>query len=646
MKSESPEKNIHISSVIVTVLAAVSFLIALHSPLWKVDLYSHNYPQGLQLIAYGDRLDGDLHELNIINHYVGMQHINPDEIEMMKLFPYAIGGCILLTFLTLLFRKYKKIVSYFLFLFPLGILCVIQYYLYQFGNHLSSEAPFRMKPFTPLVLGISKIMNFKADAMIQYGFVLILAGILLIGFGETWIKKGMNFLNRNKKIAVTVSVFILLGFLPFILNAESIQERINNAKPHDTIRIEKGIYKGFIIVSKPICLTGIGQPVIDGMQNGSVILIKSDSVVISGFKIINSGKGIMDESAGIKIEGNYIEIKNNEITNVFFGISVLGGSHVLIEKNYLHPGENYAERAGHVINIWNCTDSKIFNNTISSGRDGIFLTYNKNVVIRNNEVTKCRYALHSMYSEQMIFSQNKVYENLLGCALMYSKNLTAENNQITWQRKGSSPYGFLLKDIENLEMRENLIAANSIGIYAEGVSQKTGTSSIIENNQIEGNDCALAFHSTVKLLFFGNEITDNLSDIRKLGQHISSDIEWIKNGRGNFWSNYRGYDLNNDNIGELPFQVNSVKNFSGDPRNPFRMFLHTPSYEILESMTKMFPLLESGILMEDDFPVLSEKVNKTENVMTAEMLPVIFISTILSGGVFLFAAKFTERNWI
>ena len=171
-------------SLIVVLISIVMISVSTVLPVWKVKLYANNYPKGLKLIAYGYTFEGDLYELNIINHYVGMQEINPDEISIMALFPYAIVLLIVCLILTLFYKKYKRILALLWLGFPIGILAVIQWYLYYFGHHLEAGAPIRMPPFSPWVIGSSHIMNFKAVGMVDYGFILLVLGILTFGFGE------------------------------------------------------------------------------------------------------------------------------------------------------------------------------------------------------------------------------------------------------------------------------------------------------------------------------------------------------------------------------------------------------------------------------------------------------------------------------
>ena len=449
-------------------------------------------------------------------------------------------------------------------------------------------------------------------------------------------------------INTTTIILFLLQFLTGInlIAQQSLQKKINETKNGDTLYVSGLLFSEPIFITRPITLIGTNKPIIDGSGIGNVITIKSDYVTVSGFIIQNSGKNQVDEPSGIMAEGNYITLDHNEIKDVFFGITIQGGKKVFINNNYLHPGKDYGSRPGHVITIWNCAESEVKNNKIESGRDGIFLNYTANIDIENNVVTDCRYALHSMYSEKLVFANNYVYKNLLGCALMYSKNLVATGNRIEWQRTGSSPYGFLLKDIETLTMTGNYITANSIGIYAEGVSQKINSHSIIRNNVIEGNDVAFALHSTVNVDFIDNQVSDNLCDIQKMGQHISSETKWNENGSGNYWSNYRGYDDNNDGIGEQPFKVENILDKMTNPRNPLRVFMHTPAHRILESMMRMFPVLNGTTVMQDDFPKMKTSSFANEIDHTGLLVTTLVLSVSFSVLLFFLISKYAERHWL
>jgi copper chaperone NosL len=58
--------------------AGVALFLALALPLWQMTMVSNQYPEGLRAIIYTYKLEGDLQEINTLNHYIGMQALNED----------------------------------------------------------------------------------------------------------------------------------------------------------------------------------------------------------------------------------------------------------------------------------------------------------------------------------------------------------------------------------------------------------------------------------------------------------------------------------------------------------------------------------------------------------------------------------------
>ena len=76
--------------------ACAAALVALSAtlPLWTMKMKAPQYPKGLHLYAYGTGMDGDLRELNILNHYIGMKEIHPESIPELKYMPFILGALI------------------------------------------------------------------------------------------------------------------------------------------------------------------------------------------------------------------------------------------------------------------------------------------------------------------------------------------------------------------------------------------------------------------------------------------------------------------------------------------------------------------------------------------------------------------------
>jgi energy-coupling factor transporter ATP-binding protein EcfA2 len=252
------------------------------------------------------------------------------------------------------------------------------------------------------------------------------------------------------------------------------------------------------------------------------------------------------------------------VRDVYFGIHIGAGSQAIVRDNVIAPGTARGARPGHGISAWNLTDSAISGNRISDARDGIYLSFHQPPHRLGHVVTRSRYGLHSMYSQQAAFEGNTASGNLLGAALMMSDRLVLRGNRIERHREGAAAYGVLLKDIGELVADGNLIAGNRIGIYAEGVSPQPGREALVARNVIAGNEVGLALQRTAALTLTGNRIADNLTDVRALGRELSPAMQWSRDGRGNFWGQYRGYDADGDGIGDVPYALHDAMD-AGDP---------------------------------------------------------------------------------
>src|SRR5262245_22483353 len=102
-------------------------------PLWTMTMRAPQYPAGLKLFAYGTRMTGDVSELNILNHYIGMPGLHAPALET-KIFPYAVAALVLLCLLAPLHRLLRRFAMAAAILTPIGMLADLQWRLYEFGH--------------------------------------------------------------------------------------------------------------------------------------------------------------------------------------------------------------------------------------------------------------------------------------------------------------------------------------------------------------------------------------------------------------------------------------------------------------------------------------------------------------------------------
>jgi len=150
-------------------------------PIWAVSLEAPNYPkeafpEGIPVFFHFDGYSGEVHEMNTINHYVGMDPMWVGGHFERAIGPYAL---LLLTLLYILFIAYNsKILNYLMLIpvsLPLLFLADYSYWLYWFGHNLHDWGAFKIKPFMPTVFGDGKIAQFTTHSYPTIGFYLLIA---------------------------------------------------------------------------------------------------------------------------------------------------------------------------------------------------------------------------------------------------------------------------------------------------------------------------------------------------------------------------------------------------------------------------------------------------------------------------------------
>ncbi|WP_308314931.1 hypothetical protein [Bacillus sp. V33-4] len=170
-----------ISSLFV-VCAAILVAASIFFPWWRMEFFAPQYPEGLNIIVYPNKLDGQIDIVNGLNHYIGMAEFSEENFPELSYLAYIIGGLALLTLATALLRR-KSILYGLIAVFMVGgLLGVYDLYrwLNNFGTNLSPTAPIKVDPFVPPMLGENQIANFITTSYLGIGSYLIMAAFILI----------------------------------------------------------------------------------------------------------------------------------------------------------------------------------------------------------------------------------------------------------------------------------------------------------------------------------------------------------------------------------------------------------------------------------------------------------------------------------
>jgi len=332
----------------------------------------------------------------------------------------------------------------------------------------------------------------------------------------------------------------------------SLTEAIKIAQPFDTIRVFGGVYtEGNIIIDKPLTVIGVDNPILDGEMKVEVVTIDADSVWFEGFTVKNVGTSYTVDHAGIRIKRRkHFTLKDNHLVNTFFGIYLEQSDSGQVVGNTVFGEAVEQINSGNAIHLWHCNHVKIIGNHIKKHRDGIYLEFVDNSeIIDNVSEDMLRYGLHFMFSNDDLYKGNIFRNNGAGVAVMFSKRIIMIDNlfQDNW---GPASYGLLLKEIYDGELTGNTFLRNTTGINAEGSNRIIFTHNTFEQNGWAIRVLGACFNN----VFHDNNFLYNSFDLAYTGHINDNSFD------GNYWSEYTGYDLDKDGIGDVPFRP--VKLFS------------------------------------------------------------------------------------
>lgn len=373
---------------------------------------------------------------------------------------------------------------------------------------------------------------------------------------------------------------------------KTIQSGVNAAVSGDTVVVDAGHYREKnLLIKERIVLKGTGYPVLDGENKYEIISVTSSGVTIDGFKLIHSGTSSLEDLSGIKVyDSDNVTIKNNLLDDTFFGIYIQNGSNCTISNNRLRGISLTEQQSGNGIHCWKGDGLKIIGNVISGHRDGIYFEFVKNSVISKNTASKnLRYGLHFMFSNDDSYVNNVFRNNGSGVSVMYSKKITMISNHFE-ENWGDAAYGILLKEISDGVMEGNYFTKNTSAIYMEG-----GSRIHMKRNTFKDNGWALKIQaSCVDVVLERNNFIGNTFDVGTNGSLVLNRFS------NNYWDKYEGYDLNKDNIGDIPFRPVSMFSMIVE-RFPAAMILfRTFITALLDKTEKIIPSLTPENLRDSE----------------------------------------------
>lgn len=390
-------------------------------------------------------------------------------------------------------------------------------------------------------------------------------------------------------------------FLP-LLNANILQKAIDDAPAGSILKLPAGVYKGNIVINKPLTIIGKEDGVvIDGEGRGTVITVKSSFVTLKNLRITGSGDRHENIDAAITIsEAKQCEVSDCTIDDSLFGIDMQMVSNSIISNNTITSKDFDLGLKGDGLRLWYSHDNIIRKNSLIRSRDMV-VWYSHGNLIEENIGEYCRYSLHFMYAGKNYVKNNSYRYNSVGIFFMYSKDTVATGNFIK-SSLGTTGMGIGLKEVTNFTIKDNTVLYCAQGIYIDRSPFEPDTNNWIENNKILYNSQALHFHSLSEdNIIKNNVVMGNIEDVVNDGRSSRTYNNEISQ---NYWDNYEGFDKNGDNIGDTPHKVYKYADQLWIHNPDVKFFYGSPVISLLNFLAKLAPFSKPLFLFEDAKPIV------------------------------------------
>jgi nitrous oxidase accessory protein len=319
------------------------------------------------------------------------------------------------------------------------------------------------------------------------------------------------------------------------------------------------------------------------------MIVEADDVTIRGLTFTRTGTSNIEDRAGLRVRNAArCRIEGNRFRDNLFGLYLERATECVVRDNDVVASGSSQTTSGNGIHLWNAPLARVENNRVTGHRDGIYFEFSPNGVTRGNiSERNQRYGLHFMYSDSCAYEGNTFRDNDAGVAVMYSRDVAIRGNTFSGA-SGGGAYGLLLKEILGGELASNRFLDNSTGLFLEGSTRLA----VRDNDFIRNGYAARVLAGADNNRFTGNLFNGNAFDVTTNSRNATSTFE------GNWWDAYRGYDLDRDGTGDVPFRPVRLFALVVEQHPEALALLRSPFVSLLDAAERVMPSLTPATLAD------------------------------------------------
>jgi copper chaperone NosL len=181
-----------LQSRLILSLGALLLIPAYWLPLWSIRIVAPQYNDGLGMFIGLRDIWGhqqhDIQNINILNHYIGMQAIDPAIVDVLTIMPWVVGFLIVSALIVALIGKRWLVIGWLVAFAVLGTAGLYEFYSWNvdYGTNLDPRAPIKIPGmvYTPPMFGTKQLLNMTTTSLPSWGTLFIafsfLAGVLTL----------------------------------------------------------------------------------------------------------------------------------------------------------------------------------------------------------------------------------------------------------------------------------------------------------------------------------------------------------------------------------------------------------------------------------------------------------------------------------
>jgi len=365
-----------------------------------------------------------------------------------------------------------------------------------------------------------------------------------------------------------------------------------------TLCLAPGRHPGPLRLTHPLTLWGPPDAVVTSTGVGTTVAVEGHDVALLGFTIDGSGGRFDTLDAALHITADDVRVEGLEIRRAVFGVLVEKSHRVTLHANAIYGTEQGPlGLRGDPIRLWETYDSVVADNRVTHGRD-VVVWYSAHNRVENNLVAGGRYGTHLMYSHHNVIRWNRYLGDVVGIFLMYSRDVEVRENLMA-NSDGAAGMGLGIKESGDLVVADNAFLSNTIGIYLDTTPLQIEDHNLFARNLVAFGDQGVVFHSSQQRnRFADNTFRDNRAQVSVEGNGNARGVDWD----GNYFSDYAGYDLDDDGLGDIPYELRSLTGELVQNHPELAFLTGTPALWLIDAVTHIAPMLQPEVTLVDARP--------------------------------------------